>query len=56
MAESVDDLINEPDPANLIHGLKDTGYDFYTAAADIIIRVGVKFTTKNDQWRACSLM
>jgi hypothetical protein len=29
-------LINEPDPARLIHGLRDTGYDFYTAAADII--------------------
>jgi len=30
------ELINEPDPARLIHGLRDTGYDFYTAAADII--------------------
>jgi hypothetical protein len=30
------DMINEPDPARLIHGLRDTGYDFYTAAADII--------------------
>ncbi len=29
-------MINEPDPARLIHGLRDTGYDFYTAAADII--------------------
>lgn len=29
-------LINEPDPARLIHGLRDTGYDFNTAAADII--------------------
>lgn len=28
--------INDPDPARLIHGLRDTGYDFYTAAADII--------------------
>lgn len=28
--------INNPDPARLIHGLRDTGYDFYTAAADII--------------------
>jgi hypothetical protein len=27
---------NEPDPARLIIGLRDTGYDFYTAAADII--------------------
>ncbi|MBM69477.1 MAG: hypothetical protein CME43_08370 [Haliea sp.] len=31
-----DDMINEPDPSRLIHGLRDTGYDFYTAAADII--------------------
>ncbi len=30
------DLLNEPDPSRLIHGLRDTGYDFYTAAADII--------------------
>jgi len=29
-------MINEPDPSRLIHGLRDTGYDFYTAAADII--------------------
>jgi hypothetical protein len=29
-------LVNMPDPARLIHGLRDTGYDFYTAAADII--------------------
>jgi len=28
--------INNPDPARLIHGLRDTGYDFYTACADII--------------------
>jgi hypothetical protein len=28
--------INDPDPARLIHGLRDTGYDFYTATADII--------------------
>ena len=31
-----DPWINDPDPARLIHGLRDTGYDFYTAAADII--------------------
>ncbi|QPB84568.1 hypothetical protein CWC22_016880 [Pseudoalteromonas rubra] len=30
------DMVNDPDPARLIHGLRDTGYDFYTAAADII--------------------
>lgn len=29
-------MINEPDPSRLIHGLRDTGYDFNTAAADII--------------------
>lgn len=34
---TVDDpYINDPDPSRLIHGLRDTGYDFYTAAADII--------------------
>jgi hypothetical protein len=32
----VEDLLNLPDPSRLIHGLRDTGYDFYTAAADII--------------------
>lgn len=30
------DLINEPDAARLINGLRDTGYNFRTAAADII--------------------
>ncbi|MBQ4862677.1 ATP-binding protein [Pseudoalteromonas sp. MMG013] len=30
------DLLNEPDAARLIYGLRDTGYDLYTAAADII--------------------
>lgn len=29
-------LENLPDPSRLIVGLRDTGYDFYTAAADII--------------------
>ena len=32
----LDDLVNHPDPARLIYGLRDTGYDFYTAAADVI--------------------
>lgn len=32
----VDDLINEPDASRLIFGLRDTGYNFRTAAADII--------------------
>jgi hypothetical protein len=31
-----DDLENPPDAERLIHGLRDTGYDLYTAAADII--------------------
>lgn len=30
------DLINEPDATRLIFGLRDTGYNFKTAAADII--------------------
>jgi hypothetical protein len=29
-------LVNHPDAARLITGLRDTGYDFYTASADII--------------------
>ena len=32
----LDDLLNHPDPSRLIFGLRDTGYDFNTAAADII--------------------
>jgi len=32
----VSDLINEPDASRLIFGLRDTGYNFRTAAADII--------------------
>ena len=31
-----DELINNPDADRLIHGLRDTGYNFNTAAADII--------------------
>lgn len=31
-----DPLRNLPDPSRLIYGLRDTGYDFNTAAADII--------------------
>jgi hypothetical protein len=31
-----DNLVNEPDAPRLIHGLRDTGYDFRTAAADIV--------------------
>jgi hypothetical protein len=34
--ESMNDLINEPDAPRLIFGLRDTGYNVRTAAADII--------------------
>lgn len=34
--DSLEDLENLPDPSRLIHGLRDTGYDPYTAGADII--------------------
>jgi hypothetical protein len=34
--DKVSDLINEPDASRLIFGLRDTGYNFRTAAADII--------------------
>lgn len=53
-------LINVPDPARLIHGLRDTGYDFYTAAADIIdnsiaagaenVRVNIELTSKGKKF------
>jgi hypothetical protein len=36
LEEGAPDLENLPDPSRLIVGLRDTGYDFYTAAADII--------------------
>ena len=36
MPDTNPNMINEPDPSRLIHGLRDTGYDFYTAVADII--------------------
>jgi len=34
--EMVNNLINNPDASRLIFGLRDTGYNFRTAAADII--------------------
>jgi hypothetical protein len=34
--DKVGDLTNEPDATRLIYGLRDTGYNFNTAAADII--------------------
>jgi len=36
VSNATNSWINNPDPARLIHGLRDTGYDFYTACADII--------------------
>lgn len=36
MSHQEHDLTNLPDPSRLIFGLRDTGYDFNTAAADII--------------------
>lgn len=50
------DLINEPDPQRLIFGLRDTGYNVRTAAADIIDnsiaakadRVNVLITLRTD--------
>jgi len=50
------DLINEPDASRMIFGMRDTGYDFNTAAADIIdnsiganaSEVNVKFDMTED--------
>src|SRR5690348_9730405 len=36
MNSAADPDLNLPDPSRLIFGLRDTGYDFNTAAADII--------------------
>jgi hypothetical protein len=36
LRSSTDALVNEPDAPRLIQGLRDTGYDFRTAAADIV--------------------
>ncbi|WP_348764610.1 ATP-binding protein [uncultured Oceanicaulis sp.] len=36
MRDDLMDLRNEPDPSRLIYGLRDTGYTFNTAAADIV--------------------
>lgn len=52
----MDDLINEPDAPRLIFGLRDTGYNVRTAAADIIdnsiaakaSQVHVEITLRND--------
>jgi hypothetical protein len=50
------DLINEPDPSRLIYGLRDTGYNVRTAAADIIdnsiaanaSRIGIEIELRSD--------
>lgn len=50
------DLTNLPDPSRLIYGLRDTGYDFNTAAADIVdnsiaagaTEVNIRVTLEND--------
>ncbi len=34
--KTINELILEPDPARVVEGLRDTGYDFNTAMADIV--------------------
>ena len=34
--EEVEEIILEPDPSRIMEGLRDTGYDFNTAMADIV--------------------
>ena len=34
--EEINEIILEPDPARVMEGLRDTGYDFNTAMADLI--------------------
>ena len=34
--EEIDDMILEPDPARVMEGLRDTGYDFNMAMADLV--------------------
>lgn len=46
----LDDLRNLPDPARLIYGLRDTGYDFNTAAADIIDNAIAANATEVNVW------
>lgn len=36
MSEKINDIMLPPDPARVMEGLRDTGYDFNTAVADII--------------------
>jgi hypothetical protein len=46
----LDDLTNLPDPSRLIYGLRDTGYDFNTAAADIIDNAIAANATEVNVW------
>jgi hypothetical protein len=46
----LDDLANHPDPSRLIYGLRDTGYDFNTAAADIIDNAIAANATEVNVW------
>ena len=54
------DLINEPDAARVVFGMRNTGYDFNTAAADIVdnsiaadadrVCVNIEMTADGDQF------
>lgn len=46
----LDDLRNLPDPSRLIYGLRDTGYDFNTAAADILDNAIAANATEINVW------
>lgn len=56
--EEINEIILEPDPARVMEGLRDTGYDFNTAMADLIdnsiaasatkIKVRVQINPNND--------
>ena len=35
-SEEIEEIILEPDPARIMEGLRDTGYEFNTAMADIV--------------------
>lgn len=50
MSINFDDLVNQPDPSRLIYGLRDTGYDFNTAAADIIDNAIAANATEVNVW------
>ena len=41
-----DEIILEPDPARVMEGLRDTGYDFNTAMADLVDNSIAAFATK----------